>query len=57
VVYLVTDKCPACGYWLSEADRRAMWSGLEKPLWLKVTAIVVLVALLLSVLGIVAAIF
>ena len=21
-VYAITDKCPACGYWLSEADRR-----------------------------------
>ncbi|MEX0611395.1 MAG: hypothetical protein WD738_09500 [Pirellulales bacterium] len=56
-VYIVTDKCPACGYWLSEADRRAMRSGMSKPLWLKVTAVVVLVAFLLSLLGIAAAIF
>ena len=54
-VPIVADKCPACGYWLSEADRRAMWTG--KPLWLRLTAIVVLVAFLLSILGIAAAIF
>jgi hypothetical protein len=52
-VEIVTDKCPACGYWLSEADRRAMWFGTSKPMWLKVTAAIVLVAFLTSLLGLV----
>ena len=56
-IYDVTEKCPACGYWLTEADRRAMWSGMAKPLWLRLTAVVVLIAFLLSVLGIVVAVF
>lgn len=56
-VHSVSDKCPACGYWLTEADRRAMWSGMAKPLWLRITAVVVLVAFLLSALGIAVAVF
>jgi ribosomal protein S27AE len=56
-VHLIADKCPACGYWLAEADRRAMWSGTSKPLWLKATAVVVLVAFLLSLMGVATAIF
>jgi hypothetical protein len=51
-VHLIADKCPACGYWLSDADRRAMWAGMSKPLWLKVTALIVLVAFLLSLLAV-----
>lgn len=46
----VTDKCPSCGYWLLAADRRAMWSGERKPAWLRVTAWVVLAALLFGLL-------
>jgi hypothetical protein len=46
----MTDKCPACGYWLSAADRRAMWSGMGKPLWIKAATIVVLGAILASLL-------
>ena len=56
-VHSVSDKCPACGYWLTEADRRAMWSGMAKPLWLRITAVVVLLAFLLSALGIAVAVF
>jgi hypothetical protein len=56
-VHIVTDKCPACGYWLSGDDRRAMWSGSSKPIWLKVTAAVVLVTFLLSLLAVGAAVF
>jgi len=51
----VNDKCPACGYWLTDADRLAR--SPEKPLWLRVTAVVVLVTFLLSLLGFAAAIF
>ena len=53
----VVDKCAVCGYWLTEADRRNMWSGTSKPLWLKVTAWIVLMTFLLGVLGIAAALF
>ncbi len=49
-VYEFSDKCPACGYWLSAADRRAMWSGETKPPWIKVTAVVVLLVLLIGML-------
>jgi ribosomal protein L37E len=48
----VADKCPNCGYWLSDADRRAMWSGATKPMWLRVTAWVVLVAFLFTLLAV-----
>jgi hypothetical protein len=56
-IHAIADKCPACGYWLSVADRRAMWAGMSKPLWVKVTAAIVLVAFLLSLLAVVASVF
>jgi ribosomal protein L37E len=52
-VYEFSDKCPACGYWLSAADRRDMWSGETKPAWVKIAAGVVLVVLVLSLLRLV----
>jgi hypothetical protein len=51
-VQSISDNCPQCGYWLSDADRRAMWTGMAKPLWLRVTAAIVLLAFLLSLLAI-----
>jgi hypothetical protein len=56
-IHAIADKCPACGYWLSDADRRAMGSGTSKPLWLRVTAVVVLVTFLFGLLAVGAAIF
>jgi ribosomal protein L37E len=56
-IHDLTDKCPACGYWLSEADRSAMWSGMGKPAWIKITAAVVLVAIVASLLAAGAAFF
>ncbi len=50
-VHSVSDKCPACGYWLSEADRRAMWTGMDKPVWIKVTAAIVLMAIVAGLLA------
>jgi hypothetical protein len=44
-VDFVADRCPACGYWILDADRRAMWSGMGKPMWMKVVAAIVLVAM------------
>jgi ribosomal protein L37E len=45
-VYNFLDKCPACGYWLSAADRRALRPGESKPSWIRITTIVVLAAML-----------
>jgi hypothetical protein len=47
----VADRCPACGYWLTDADRHT------KPLWIRATAVVVLVAFLLSLLGFAVGVF
>jgi hypothetical protein len=56
-VHSIADKCPACGYWLTGADRHSMWFGESKPLWLRVTAVIVLAAFLISLLAISGAIF
>ena len=48
--YNLTDRCPACGYWLTEADRSAMWSGASKPKWVLITAGVILVVLVIGML-------
>ena len=49
-VYEFSDKCPACGYWLSAADRRAMWASEKKPAWIKATALIILLVLLVGLL-------
>jgi ribosomal protein L37E len=49
-VHVITGKCPACGYWLSAADRRAMWASESRPMWQKVTAVVLLVTFLAGIL-------
>ena len=49
-VYEFTDKCPACGYWLTVSDRRRLWSGSSKPKWVLITAGVILVVLVLGML-------
>ena len=50
-VHSIADRCPACGYWLSEADRGAMWAGMSKPTWLRATAVIVLIAFLATLLA------
>jgi hypothetical protein len=50
-VYSFSDKCPHCGRWLSVADRRAMYARESKPLWLRVTAALVILAFLVSLLA------
>jgi hypothetical protein len=47
------DKCPACGYWLSAADRRALRPRESLPNWVKATAVVLLVIFLWGVLKLV----
>jgi hypothetical protein len=51
-VEAIADKCSACGYWLSDSDRLRMWPSELKPLWLRVTTVVVLTAFLVSLLAI-----
>lgn len=47
VIYDVVEMCPACGYWLTEADRQATWSSEARPAWVKLTAVLVLAAFLI----------
>jgi ribosomal protein L37E len=47
-VHEISDRCPACGYWLSDGDRRAMWAGESQPMWQRITAVVLLLAFLIS---------
>ncbi len=49
-VYEYTDKCPACGYWLTEADRRRLRLSESKPKWVLITAAVILTILLVGAL-------
>jgi hypothetical protein len=56
-VYGFSEKCPHCGYWLSAADRRAMYPLESKPLWQRVTAAIVLLAILISLVAFGAALF
>lgn len=49
-IYDFTDRCPACGYWLTAADRRRLWSSGSKPTWVLVTAGIILVVLILGML-------
>jgi hypothetical protein len=56
-VHVITGKCPSCGYWLSDADRRRLFSSESKPTWLKVTAVVLLIALVAGMLGVVVGVF
>jgi len=43
------DKCPACGYWLSAADRRQLRSRESHAAWVKATAVLLLVIILWGV--------
>jgi hypothetical protein len=49
-VYEFTSKCPACGYWLTNADRRQMSSGASRPKWVLITAGIILVVLVFGML-------
>jgi hypothetical protein len=42
------DKCPACGYWLLAADRRQLRPRESHPVWVKATAVILLVIFLWS---------
>lgn len=47
MIYSAVDKCPACGYWLTDADRRTVWSSASPAPWIKLTAALVLLVLLI----------
>jgi hypothetical protein len=44
----IIEKCPTCGYWLTDADRQAQPSRTSKPLWLRITAALIILACLYS---------
>jgi hypothetical protein len=44
------DKCTQCGYWVTDADRRALRPGEMRPLWARAMAAVLIVAFLLCLL-------
>lgn len=56
-VHVITGKCPGCGYWLSDTDRRTMWTSESKPMWFKVAAVALLIALIAGMLGVAAGLF
>ena len=56
-IHIITDKCPACGYWLSPDDRHAMWSGMRKPIWLRITTWVILAVSLIPLIALVLTLF
>jgi hypothetical protein len=41
-----SDKCPKCGYWLADADRRALRRGERRPLWQRVVAAILIIGFL-----------
>jgi predicted amidophosphoribosyltransferase len=42
----IADRCPACGYWLTETDRQRSSRHAAMPTWVKLTAAVLLLAML-----------
>jgi hypothetical protein len=48
----IADRCPACGRWLTDGDRRAMWPSERKSAWLVATAWLLLAMVLFGLVGI-----
>ncbi len=46
----LTDKCAACGYWLTAADRRKLRSEGVKPWWVTLTVVILLLMFLTTML-------
>ncbi len=44
------DKCAACGYWLTAADRRRLRSEGAKPWWVTLTLVILLLMFLTTML-------
>jgi ribosomal protein L37E len=49
-IHVITGKCQACGYWLTDADQRRERDGKLKPLWIRATVVIVIIALLAGLL-------
>jgi hypothetical protein len=49
-MFLGADKCPACGYWLTAADRRTLGTDSSQPQLIKIVAIVILAIMLVTML-------
>jgi ribosomal protein L37E len=49
-VYSGADKCPACGYWLSAADRRAAGTDSSQPKIIRTIVAAILVIFLIAML-------
>lgn len=45
------EMCPKCGYWLTAADRKALWAGSSSAQAMQTFGKVVLVALLVAILS------
>jgi len=49
-IHMDAEVCPSCGYWLTTADRHAMWDGTSPAKGLmsvgKVVLVVILIALM-----------
>jgi uncharacterized paraquat-inducible protein A len=44
----IADRCPACGYWLTESDRQRLSRHAALPAWVKLTAAVLLLVMLIG---------
>jgi len=53
-IFLGADKCPACGYWLTAADRRALGTDSSQPRLIRTIAAIILILFVvgMAVLGI-----
>jgi hypothetical protein len=49
-MFLGADKCPACGYWLSAADRRALGTDSSQPRHIRMAAAAILIVFLIGLL-------
>lgn len=52
-IYELADRCPACGYWLTADDRRALWSASQKPRWLVLAAWIALAVFVIPLIALV----
>ena len=47
----IAGRCPTCGYWLTDADAAPHGSAASRPLWIRITVAVLLLAFLVSLLA------
>jgi hypothetical protein len=45
-----TDKCPRCGYWVTDEDRRVLRPGSKRPTWQRAVAALFILGFLLLLL-------